>query len=285
MPDDAVGDAASSGRCSITSTARPRPIARIDADDRAPRSPASRFAVGSSRISSGASRTQRPGQRDAPRLAGRERPAALADPRLVAVAAARATNSSRGRARRRVLDPRRRGAGVAHRDVVAHACRGTGSVAAAATRPRAAMRRGRARRCRRRPRSRAPVGCRAARAAARRRCSCPAPLGPDQGHDLAAPISRSKPSSTGRAAPGFASETPSSADRRPRPAAAASAPAARPARLDQVEDPLGGGEPVGARVELRGERPQRRVELGGEQQHRERGAERRPSRRSGGRRA
>ena len=102
----------------------------------------------------------------------------------------------------------------------------------------------------------------------------PPPLSPTSATVSPGSSSRSTDSSTGTSRPGYANETSLEPDRRvARARREAGAGGDRGRLLDQPEQPLGDGEPVGARVVLRGEVPQRQVELGREHEHRERGLE------------
>ena len=145
---------------------------------------------------------QRPGQRDAALLAGRQPPAAVADPRVVAAPELRDELGGAGQ-RGGLLDPpaRPRRSGRPSR-CCRGSCPGTASAAAAARRPAAATRPGRAS-----PRSwpstvtRPAVRAPAARAAATATVLLPAPLGPTSATTSPRRSSRSNPSSTGRPGP------------------------------------------------------------------------------------
>jgi hypothetical protein len=112
------------------------------------------------------------------------------------------------------------------------------------------------------------------------------PTGPDRGHQLTWVQIEIDPVQRRERAPRVADGDPAKADRHPadrrgrgqkgggratrhRRAVAAGPDRGRRA-LEGVEDPLHAGQPVGAGVVQRGHRPQRRVQLGHQQQHRQR---------------
>ena len=229
---------------------------------------------------------ERAGERDPPPLARRERPAAVADHRLVAerqrerrtgrapASSAAARTSLVGG----VPSPR---AGCSRRP-----CRGRSSAAAAPRRAARATPRGRTRRDRRRrPSPRPSVG--SAKPSSRLAIVLfPAPLSPTSAsvspgrERQVEPVEHRRPAATDTRRRRSRSSTAATAglggtSTRPRASGASSI---------SVEDPLGDGEAVGARVELRAELAQRQVQLRREQQHRQPGLQARACRRRAARR-
>ena len=118
--------------------------------------------------------------------------------------------------------------------------------------------------------TRPPVGS-ASRSSSAATVLLPRPLGPTSATVSPGRSSRSRPSSTARRARDTRT-TRSRAGPRRRGARAAArvAGAAAGGASSSVEQPVGDGEPVRARVVLRAERAQRQVQLGREHEHRER---------------
>ncbi len=235
----------------------------------------SRSAVGSSRITSGASRRNArasPIRRRSPR---RQRPAAVADDRRVAVGQRRdelvSAGEPRGLAHRRrrwrPASPRRMLSATVPRNSVG--CWGTQATSrrhasswhsARSTSPTVIRRR----------------SARAARAASAATVLLPAPLSPTSATVSPGESSSSSPSSTSPGRAGYENDTCSSRIGGPAGLGARQRTACRDrrGRVEQREHPLGHREPVRARVVLGAEAAERQVQLGREHEHGQAGLER-----------
>ena len=259
----------SSGRCAISSTVRPSPR-RVDrlADELG----ALGVEVGGRLVEDHERRVaqERARERDAPRLARRQRPAAVADHRLVALGqrrdeAVRGRRARPPRARVRRRRPRRRG-GCCRRPCRGRASTRCGTHASCARHAAASH----AARSTPPAVTRPPVGS-VSRSSSEAIVLLPAPLGADERDRLAGRELERDAVEHRRRGRGRRTRRPRAGSRsRPRRARAPVPALTAGGASTQVEQPARDRDPVGARVELRAHVAQRQVQLGREHEHRQR---------------
>ncbi len=214
---------------------------------------------------------ERPGERDPPDLARGERSTAVSDPRVVG-GAELPDELVGAREPRGLLDPGVRCVGIGHRDVVSNAASEQGrTLGQPADLPPPGRRVDVAEVV---PVDRDHPGVRAAKPEQQRgHGALTGPARADERDDLAAADLEVEPVEERARPPGIAERHVPEGHDVPRARRRARSVSGWRHRVEQVEDALGGREPVRARVELRGQRPERRVQLGRQQQNGQRRAQ------------